>query len=107
MASKLTQEETRLKAQEVHLVNLVGQGAGKVFKPKFKKFKKKGPAKVTQVTDDDRKEKKADKCHFFKKEGHYRKDCLKRKAWFIKKGIFHYASPIFESNLFEVPSNTW
>ena len=104
MASKITQEETRLKAQGVHSVNLVGQGAGKVFKPKSKKFKKKGPAKVTQVADDDRK---ADKCHFCKKEGHYQKDCLKRKAWFVKKGIFHYASPIFESNLFEVPSNTW
>ena len=82
MASKLTQEETRLKAQGVHSVNLVGQGAGKVFKPKSKKFKKKGPAKVTQVADDDRKERKADKCHFCKKEGYYLKDCLKCKAWF-------------------------
>ena len=67
LASKLTQEETRLKAQGVYSVNLVGQGAGKVFKPKSKKFKKKGPAKVTQVADDDRKERKADKCHFCKK----------------------------------------
>ena len=55
LASKLTQEETRLKAQGVHSVNLVGQGAGKVIKLKFKKFKKKGPTKVTQVADDDRK----------------------------------------------------
>ena len=47
MASKLTQEETRLNAKGVHSVNLVGQGAGKVFKSKSKKFKKKGPAKVT------------------------------------------------------------
>ena len=74
----------------------MGQVAGKVFKPKSKKFKKKGPAKVTQVADDDRKERKADKYHFCKKEGHYQKDCLKRKAWFEKKGIFHYTSPILD-----------
>ena len=71
MASKLTQEETRLKAQGVHSIKLVDQGAGKVIKPKSKKFRKKRPTKVTQVGDDDRKESKADKCHFYKKEGHY------------------------------------
>ncbi|KAG8390191.1 hypothetical protein BUALT_Bualt01G0057900 [Buddleja alternifolia] len=51
LSSKLTQEETRLKAQGGHTVNLVGQGAGKVLKPKSKKFKKKGPAKVPQSID--------------------------------------------------------
>ena len=84
----------------------MGQGAGKIFKPKSKKFKKKGSTKITQVTDDDKKGDKVDKCHFCKNEGHYRKDCLKRKAWFEKKGIFN-AFVCFESNLSEVPSNTW
>ena len=84
----------------------MGQGTGKVIKPKFKKFKKKGSTKVTQVADDDRKEKKANKCHFCKKKGHYQKYCLKRKTWLKKKGIFYYDFPIFESNVFEVPSNT-
>ena len=58
----------------------MGQGAAKVFKLKSKKFKKKGSAKVTQVADDNRKERKADKCHFCKKEGYYQKNCLKRKV---------------------------
>ena len=49
----------------------MGQGAGTVIKLKSKKFKKKGPAKVTWVADDDRKERKADKCHFCKKKGPY------------------------------------
>ena len=106
LASKLTQEETRQRTQGVHSVNLVGQGVGKVFKPKSKKFKKKESAKITQVTNDDKKGKKVDKCHFCKKEGHYQKDCLKRKAWFEKKGIFN-AFVCFESNLSEFPSNTW
>ncbi|KAG8377672.1 hypothetical protein BUALT_Bualt08G0057200 [Buddleja alternifolia] len=64
LSSKLTQEETRLKAQGGHTVNLVGQGASKVLKPKFKKFKKKGPTKVPQLTNG-KKEDKADNCHFF------------------------------------------
>ena len=47
LANKLTQEEMRLRTQGVHSVNLVGQGAGKVFKTKSKKFKKKGSVKIT------------------------------------------------------------
>ncbi|KAG8383007.1 hypothetical protein BUALT_Bualt05G0139100 [Buddleja alternifolia] len=105
LSSKLTQEKTRLKAQGVHTVNLVGQGASKVFKPKSKKFKKKGPAKVPQVANG-KKEDKADNCHFCKREGHYQKDCPKRKAWLEKKGTFN-AYVCFESNLSEVLSNTW
>ena len=38
--------------------------------------------------------------------GHYKKDCLKRKAWFKKKGK-PSAFVCFESNLAEVPYNTW
>ncbi|KAG8379129.1 hypothetical protein BUALT_Bualt07G0056100 [Buddleja alternifolia] len=49
--NKLTQEEMRLKAQGGHTINLLGQGASKVFKPKSKKFKKKRPVKVPQVTN--------------------------------------------------------
>ena len=71
LASKLTQEETRLRTQGVHSKNLMGQRAGKVFKPKSNKFKNKGSAKITYVTDDDKKGNKVDKCHFCKKEEHY------------------------------------
>ena len=42
--------------------------------------------------------------------GHYQKDCLKRRQWFKKKGkclIKGFVSVCFESNLTEVPSNTW
>ena len=106
LASKITQEEMRLRTQGVHLVNLMGQGADKIFKPKSKKFKKKGSAKITKVTNDEKKGKKVDKCHLCKKEGHYLKDYLKCKAWLKKKGIFN-AFVCFESNLSEVPSNTW
>ncbi|GKB27658.1 hypothetical protein Tco_0867059 [Tanacetum coccineum] len=38
--------------------------------------------------------------------GHFQKDCPKRKAWIEKKGI-HYVFVCFESNLYEVLSNTW
>ena len=53
-----------------------------------------------------KKEPKCVKFHFCKKYGHFQKDCQKRKAWFEKKGK-PSAFVCFESNLAEVPSNTW
>ena len=95
----LNQEESRLKKQGGHSINLVGQGAGKELKVKAKNFKKnKAPAKVSQ---DAYKELNVDVCRFCKKEGHYLKDFLKRKAYFEKKGTFS-AFVCFESNLVEV-----
>nr|XP_009803862.1 PREDICTED: uncharacterized protein LOC104249184 [Nicotiana sylvestris] len=104
LSSILTQEESRLKKQWSHSINLMGQGAGKGLKVKANKFKKKkAHAKAQQ---DANKEYKVDTCRFCNKEGQYQKDCLKRKAWFEKKGIFS-AFVCFESNLVEVPNNTW
>ncbi|XP_066331250.1 mediator of RNA polymerase II transcription subunit 15a-like isoform X1 [Miscanthus floridulus] len=33
------------------------------------------------------KKQKKLRCHFCKKGGHFKKDCLKRKIWFEKKGV--------------------
>ncbi|XP_021657199.1 uncharacterized protein LOC110647588 [Hevea brasiliensis] len=86
LASKLVQEETRLTNQGIHSINIMGQGAGKGLKPKANKFKKKknGSPNASQIAKG---EQMADKYRFCKKVGHYQKDCLKRKAWFKKKGI--------------------
>ncbi|XP_074556836.1 uncharacterized protein LOC141819121 [Curcuma longa] len=85
LISKLIQEENRLKNLGSHSINLTTQGAIKAPKAKAKSFKKKTrPIKASQA---DKKEHNNDKCHFCKKEGHYQKDCPKRKAWFEKKGI--------------------
>ncbi|XP_060211145.1 uncharacterized protein LOC132638195 [Lycium barbarum] len=85
LSTMLTQEESRLKKQGGHSINLMGQRAGKGLKVTTNKFKKKkAPAKVQQ---DAHKELKADVCRFCRKEGHYQKDCPIRKAWFEKKGI--------------------
>ena len=103
----LIQEETRLKKQEVHSINLMDQQEAGT-KPKKKNGKgKQGLHKVNvSSTQVHKKEHKNDKCHFCKKPRHYQKDCLKRKAWFEKKGkpsVF----VCFKSNLVEVPYNTW
>ncbi|XP_075092034.1 uncharacterized protein LOC142172152 [Nicotiana tabacum] len=78
-------EESRLKKQGSHSINLIGQGAGKGLKVKANKSKKKkAHAKASQ---DANKEHKADTCHFCNKEGHYQKDCLKRKLGSKGKGF--------------------
>ena len=53
-----------------------------------------------------KKEQSNDVCRFCKKNGHWQKDCLKRKAWFERKGK-PSAFVCFESNFAEVPYNTW
>ena len=103
----LVQEETRLKNQGTHTIHLVShQGAGKKPKRNFGKGKQR-PLKVNESSSQvHKKEHKGDRCHFCKKLGHYQKDCLKCKAWFEKKGK-PSAFVCFESNLVEVPYNTW
>jgi len=49
---------------------------------------------------------KEQRCFFYWKAGHIKKNCPKRKKWFKKKGNYR-VSVIFESNLIEVPHNTW
>ncbi|KAA0061857.1 copia-like pol polyprotein [Cucumis melo var. makuwa] len=107
LQSMLIQEEARLKKPIIHSANLMGhKGAGK------KPGKKNGKGnhrqlKVKQSSAPIHKKGQIkDKYRFCNKPGHYQKDCLKRKAWFENKGK-HNALVCFESNLTEVPYNTW
>ncbi|KAL5580933.1 hypothetical protein UlMin_013375 [Ulmus minor] len=85
--SMLVQEETRLKNQGTHSIHLVtNQGVGKKAVKKHRKGKQ-GPLKVNESSAQiQKKEHKNDKCRFCGKPGHFQKNCLKRKAWFEKKG---------------------
>ena len=82
------------------------QGAGKRKAEKGKGIKRSQPKPAESDQDAPKKGKKNGKCHFCGKSGHFQKDCLKRKAWFEKKGK-PMAFVCFESNLIDVPSNTW
>ena len=64
------------------------------------------PNEFSKTSQIHKKERKNDKCHFCKKVRHYQNDCLKCKAWFEKKDK-PYTFVCFESNLTEVPYNTW
>jgi len=100
----LVQEETRLKNHGSHSIHYVNnQGVGK------KGFKKHGKGKgLLKINESSTKlQKKNDKCHLCKKAGHFQKDCLKRKTWFEKKGKYNAYYVCFESNLTEVPHNSW
>jgi hypothetical protein len=108
LASRLVQEEARLKQQGHHSVHLVTHGAKKKWK-KPKKGKMIEPSKVNeppQTIEVHENGLNNIKCHFCRKFGHVKKDCHKRKAWFEKK-CKHLACVCFESNLIVVPSNTW
>ena len=112
LAKMLNQEEERLKQLEQHSVHLVSQRAQRKWR-KLKKGIKHGPLKANEPNPNVQAHKNEidnDKCHFCRKLGHYQKDCLKRRQWFEKKGkclITGFVSVCFESNLTEVPSNTW
>ena len=104
LKAMLIQEEGRLKKMKDHSIHLTvhdGTSSSKAKPGKKDKRRDKVPMKVNEGQVH-----KEQKCFFCKRAGHFKKDCPKRKAWFEKKGIYH-VSVCFESNLIEVPNNTW
>jgi len=78
----LVQEEGRLKQHNGHVTkgqvaNLIVKGAG--FKKKFGKDIKKGPGPSHQAEPSTAavKKEKNNKCHFYKKKGHFQRNCHK------------------------------
>jgi len=90
----------------MHYVSHQGnQGARKKFMKKHDKGK--GSLKINDDSlQIQNKVSKGNNCQFCRKSGHFQKDCLKCKFWFEKKGELN-AHVCFESNLIEVPHNTW
>ncbi|KAL8159252.1 hypothetical protein V2J09_000789 [Rumex salicifolius] len=87
LKAMLVQEEGRLKKMKSQVANLVGLGSASSIKGKPSKKDKKDKAFMKGPESQVHKEKK---CFFCKKSGHFKKDCLKRKAWFDKKGAEQY-----------------
>lgn len=69
--------------------------------------KEKGPLKINNdPLQIHKKVSKGNNFSFYGKSGHFRKDFPNRKFWFKKKGELNVLV-CFESNLTEVPHNTW
>jgi len=107
--SMLVKEEMSFKNQgshSVHYVNHQGnQWAGKKFMKKHDKGK--WSLKINDHSlQIQKKVSKDNNCQFCRKFGHFQKDFLKCKSWFEKKGEFN-ALVCFESNITEIPHNTW
>lgn len=95
----LAQEETRFKNQGTQSIHLVtNQGAGKKAKRKNGKGKRRLHKVNESSSQIQEKEHNNFKCRFCGKQGHSRH--------VSKKSMVH-AFVCFESNLVEVPNNTW
>ncbi|KAG5538641.1 hypothetical protein RHGRI_019263 [Rhododendron griersonianum] len=96
-------EEVRLRKERRHTALAVTQitmkEKGKVRK--YSPMKVSEPEKSSQAHNGF-----IVKCHFYGSKGHVKEECNKRKAWFEKKGN-NLSFICYESNLVEVPSNTW
>lgn len=88
LIARCDQKKRRLKAEGQLLVNVVSQKKGKKGPRNFKtnaNTPKVDPKSQKPMTKKGKKG--SDKCHFCGKKGHFKKDCLKRKSWFEKRGI--------------------
>ena len=92
--------ERRLKADKQLMVNFVSHN-----KSKEKGKNKKRPS--VQIAKPNKKEKVVQKiCFFCKKNGHFKKDCLKLKSLFENRGT-NLSLVYNETNLTDVPPSSW
>ena len=81
----------------------------KELEKKFMKKHDKGKGSLKNNDDSLQIQKKVSKgnnCQFHRKSKHFQKDYLRCQSWFEKNGELN-AHVCFESNLTEVPHNTW
>ena len=97
LISMCHEEEERLKREglQTQTVHVASQG----HRPK--KHKRKKPKAPNKEASNHKGF--GGQCQFCKKKGHMQKDCIKRKAWFQKKGNF-LSFVCFETNLVNVDS---
>ena len=103
LTDMLIQEKIRLKNQKTHSIHFTShQEVASSSKKRARKGKKKDLHNRNESSKDAIIHKREIKCHFCKKVGHLKKDCLKHKAWFEKKGK-PCAFVCFESNFTQTP----
>ena len=77
--------EERLKKMKDNLIHLTTHDGASISKSKSSKKDNRNAHLMVKKG----RVHKENKCHFYKKSGHFKKYCLKRKKWFEKKDIFY------------------
>ena len=113
LIARVVAEEEKLKEEKGHLALYVSSS----HKRKNKKSRNrthKGTHDTTGQSDNMGPKKTSfkrdgDRCFFYKKKGHIKKDCAKFKAWLSKREPTGNDSLalVCESNLSEAPSSSW
>jgi len=99
LVSQCVQEEDRIKRERTESAHLATNSRDK------KKRKSTGAAEGTSQQNKNKKQATEHPCFFYKKEGHFKKDCLKYAKWHVKKGKL-LTLVCSEVNLAFVPTNT-
>ncbi|GJV69663.1 retrovirus-related pol polyprotein from transposon TNT 1-94 [Tanacetum coccineum] len=82
-----------LKSMQQHVLDMTNTAARLKTLGVDKKLKQKANSTTSKVANGEKKEQHNNKCTFCKKEGHFQKDCPKRKAWFEKKAEARVYNP--------------
>jgi len=90
------QEEGWLRMETGEIAFMTAQGK------KTNQANKRSKGKAPLETDI----KKESKCHFCRKKGNIRQDCVKFQQWLVKKCTF-ISLVCYEANMIDVNHNTW
>ena len=103
LISMCVQEELRLRQEISHNILTTIQGANNK-KRRLKHYPSNELVEFGNIKHPTKKKVIVVKCFFYNEKEHVKRDCIKYKTWFKKKGK-NSTFVCFEFNIIELPSN--